>query len=339
MNRTSGTLRFISPRALAGLIVFAFAALLNTAAQEAGAAPPAPIAGAQDYKIGSGDVLSINVSDAPEFGGKFRVSDAGVIQIAAVEKPVTAEGLTPIELSHSIREALISAKQLRDPRVNVFVDEFHGRTITVLGSVSKPGVYPLNKHTNVLEALSFAGGALPNTGNTLTVVRGPASAEASGTAVGSVQIIDVGRLTRGADSNANLEVRNGDVINVSAAQLVYVVGAVIKPGGFVMSSPSEGVTVVQALALAEGFKSVAATHRGLIIRQSTSTQSRTEIPVDVASLMVGKEADVVLAPNDILFIPESGSKKTLKVLGDIGMAAVNGLAVYGLGYRVGTANF
>jgi polysaccharide export outer membrane protein len=299
------------------------------------AAPPA----LQDYKIGPGDILSINVVDAPEFGGKFRVSDAGVIQIHAVKDPVIAEGLTSIELSQSIRNALVDAKQLRDPGVNVFVDEYHGSTITVLGSVSKPAVYALTRRTNALDALSLAGGALPNSGNTLTIVRGPASAEATGTAVGSVQIVDVGRLARGEDPSANVEVRNGDVINVSPAQVVYVVGAVTKPGGFVLSNPSEGVSVVQAVALAEGFKSVAATHKGLIIRQSTSQQGRREIPVDIANLMIGKEADMVLAPNDILYIPESGTKKTLKVMGDIGMAAINGIAIYGLGYRLGTSNF
>ena len=303
--------------------------------------PPSNNASAavEEYKIGPGDVLSITVTDAPEFGGKFRVSDAGVIQITGVNDPVKAEDLTPIELSQSIQKALIDAKQLRNPKVNVFIDEYHGRTITVLGSVSKPSVYSLTRRTNVLEAISLAGGTLPNSGSTVTVVRGPASAEATGTSVGSVQIIDVGRLTRGEDMTTNIEVRNGDVVNVSPAQMVYVVGAVTKPGGFVLSNPSEGVSVVQAVALAEGFKSVAATHQGLIIRQSTSQQGRREIPVDVALLMTGKETDMVLAPNDILYIPESGGKKTLKVLGDIGMAAVNGIAIYGIGYKIGNSHF
>jgi polysaccharide export outer membrane protein len=308
----------------------------NTNAQTAASNNASPAV--EEYKIGPGDVLSITVTDAPEFGGKFRVSDAGVIQIIGVNDPVKAEDLTPIELSQSIQKALIDAKQLRNPKVNVFIDEYHGRTITVLGSVSKPSVYSLTRRTNVLEAISLAGGALPNSGSTVTVVRGPASAEATGTSVGSVQIIDVARLTSGENMTANIEVRNGDVVNVSPAQMVYVVGAVTKPGGFVLSNPSEGVSVVQAVALAEGFKSVAATHQGLIIRQSTSQQGRREIPVDVASLMTGKETDMVLAPNDILYIPESGTKKTLKVLGDIGMATVNGIAIYGIGYKIGNSH-
>jgi polysaccharide export outer membrane protein len=311
-------------------------------AQTAGAAPEnaqsTPVPARDDYKIGENDVLLVTVSDAQEFGGKFRVSDMGIIEIPGVASPIHAEGQTPIQLAHSIRQALIDAKQLRDPKVGVFVEEYHGRTITVLGAVAKPAVYPLQKKTSVLEALSLAGGSLPNSGNTVTIVRGAASAEASGTKPGSVQIVDISRLVNGTDLSANVEVKNGDVINVSAAQVVYVVGAVTKPGGFVMSNPSAGISVIQAVALAEGFRSVAATHRGLIIRQSTSESARQEIPVDIALMMGGKEADMLLAPNDILYIPESGGKKALKAMTDVAMSAVNGIAIYGLGYRAAGAH-
>ena len=342
MNLTSG----IRPRitGMSGNITLSALAILGmtfgTSCVNAQTAPiTSTLAPVEEYKIGPGDVLSISVADAPEFGGKFRVSDTGVIQINGINDPLIAEDLTPIELSQSIRKSLIDAKQLRNPKVNVFIDEYHGRTITILGSVSKPSVYSLTRRTTVLEALSFAGGALPNSGNTVTVVRGPASAEASGTPVGSVQIIDVARLTRGEDINGNIEVRNGDVISVSPAQVVYVVGAVTKPGGFVLSNPSEGISVVQAIARAEGFKPLASVHQGLIIRQSTSEQARREIPVDVEFLMKGKQPDLVLAPNDILYIPESSKKRALKVMGDVAMAAVNGISIYGIGYRIGTAKF
>jgi polysaccharide export outer membrane protein len=300
----------------------------------------APVAApAEDYRIGPGDVLSVTVADAPEFSGKFRVSDSGMLEITSVNDPVEALGLTPIELSHAIEKALRDARQLRNPKVHVFIEEYHGRTITILGSVSKPSVYSLTRRTTILDALSLAGGALPNSGNTVTIVRGEASAEATDAPVGSVRIIDVARLTRGEDLSANVEVRNGDVINVSPAQVVYVVGAVTKPGGYVLANPTDGVSVVQAVALAEGFQPLAATHRGLIIRQSTSEQGRREIAVDVQSIMNGKNTDLILAPNDILYIPESNGKKAVKVMTDIAMATVNGIAIYGIGYRIGNAHF
>lgn len=292
-----------------------------------------------EYKIAVADLLVVTVTDAPEFGGRYRVSDNGLIQITGLGEPILAEGLSSIELSQSIRTHLIGAQQLRNPKVSVFIEEYHGRTISVLGAVTKPAVYSLAKRTHVLEALSLAGGALPNSGNTVTVVRGAASAEATGTAIGSVQIIEIARLTHGDDPSANIEVRNGDVINVSPAQVVYVVGAVTKPGGFVLANPVEGLSVVQAVALAEGFGPLASTHQGLIIRQSTSAEGRREIPVDVEAFMNGKQTDLVLAPNDILYIPESGKKKALKVMGEVAMALVNGVAIYGVGYRIGTGNY
>ena len=291
----------------------------------------------EDYKIGPNDVITVSVPDAPEFGGRFRVSDSGMIEMSGVPSPIQAEGQTPAQLARTVRQALVDAKQLRDPRVSVFVDEYHGRTITVLGAVNKPAEYPLQKRTTVLEAVSLAGGALPNSGNTVTIVRGAASAEATGTPVGSVQIIQMSNLLGGENSSANVEVKNGDVISVSAAQLIYVVGAVVKPGGYTMADPASGVSAVQAVALAEGLKSVAS-HHALIVRQSTSDHSRIEIPVDLGQMMVGKSTDVILAPNDILFVPASGTKQTLKVLGDLAMATANGIAIYGIGYRVGNVH-
>lgn len=288
-----------------------------------------------DYTIGADDILTVSIPEAPEFSGKFRVSSSGFIEIPGTPEPIPAEGKSTAQLAAEIRKALINAKQLRDPRVSVFIEEFRSRSVTILGSVTKPGVYSLEKHTTVLDALSLAGGALPNAGNTLTIVRGPASAEASGTAIGSVQIIDVGRILNGDSIVTNVEVRTGDVINVSVAQVVYVVGAVVKPGGYPMADPSAGVSIVQALSLAQGFTPVASTHRGVIVRQSTSGTARQEIPVDISQMMDGKLTDLVLAPNDILFIPESNLKKSIKVLGDVAMAAVNGIAIYGIGYRVG----
>jgi polysaccharide export outer membrane protein len=115
-----------------------------------------------------------------------------------------------------------------------------------------------------------------------------------------------------------------------------VVGAVTKPGGFTLKNPAEGISVVQAVALAEGFRPVAATSRAVIVRQSTDEHARREIPVDISQMMTGKGTDVLLAPNDILYVPESSGKKTLKVMGDVAMAAVNGIAIYGIGYRIGT---
>lgn len=293
----------------------------------------------EEYKIGPDDVLAVTIAEASEFGGKFRVSEAGLIEVIGVPEPIRAEGQSVRDLALEIRRRLIESKQLRDPKVSVYIEEYHGRTISVVGAVSKPAVYSLLKKTTVVEAISMAGGPLPNAGGTITIIRGKASAEATGTEVGSVQIIDMTRAGKGETLSAQVEVKNGDVVSVSASQLIYVIGAVKKPGGYVMASPTEGVSVVQAVALAEGMHSTAASHRAVIVRQSTSEHARQEIPVDVALMMTGKSTDVLLAPNDILFIPESGTKKTLKMMGEFALSAANGIIIYGLGYRLGYSGF
>jgi polysaccharide biosynthesis/export protein len=314
------------------LILFAGIAILTAPRLSCHAAQMTDAASA-DYRISAGDVVSISIPEAQEFGGKFRVSDSGSIDLPGVANPIAAEGQSAAELARTIRQSLIDAKQLRDPKVSVFVEEFHGRRITVLGAVAKPAVYPLERRTTVLEAVSMAGGALPGAGNSVTIVRGKASAEASNTAVGSVEIIDLARLMKGEEPAANIEVQTGDVVSVSAAQIVYVVGAVVKPGGFVMSNPSAGISVVQALAMAEGFNGVAAGGRAVIMRESTSDAARQEIAVDLTRMLAGKSADMMLAPNDILYVPDSTAKKALKVVGEVALSAANGVAIYGVGYR------
>jgi hypothetical protein len=100
-----------------------------------------------------------------------------------------------------------------------------------------------------------------------------------------------------------------------------------------MPDPGTGISVVQALSMAEGFTPTASSHHALIVRQSTSDNLRKEIPVDLGQMQRGKLTDVVLAPNDILYVPQSGGKITLQVMSQVAMAAVNGVAYYGLGLR------
>lgn len=320
------------------LLCGACACLATAARAQAGSSEntggaPGATSAVEEYRIAPGDVVSVTVLEASEMGGKFRVNENGDLLMAAVPTPIHAEGKTLAELSHAIKQAFIDANQLRDPSINVYVEEFHGRTVTVTGAVAHPSVYPIPPHTTVLEAVALAGGLLPTAGATVTIVRGEASAEATGTAVGSVEIIDLNRLVKGKDTSANTRVYKGDVVNVPSAEFVYVVGAVTKPGGFAMPDPVSGISVVQAVAMAEGFTSVAATHHGVIIRQSTSDTARREIPVDIGNILSAKETDVRLAANDILYVPDSLGKKSLKLIGDAAIAAVSGIAIYGVGYR------
>jgi len=291
---------------------------------------------APDYQIGPGDVLAITVSDAPEFSGKFRVNQSGFLEMPSLPSPVKAQGKTPTQLANDLRQALEDAKLYRNPTINIFVDEYHSQTVTVVGAVAKPSIYPLQKRTTLLEVISQAGGLLPTAGNKITIVPGGASESTEETQVRAATTIELSKLVRGDDPSLNVEVRDGDVVSVSTAEVVYVVGSVNKPGGYVLPDQSAGITVLQALAMSQGPNSLASTKRGMILRRGPDGTEHQNIPVDLQTIMEGKAPDRVMEANDILFVPVSGTKQTLHVMGEVAMSMVNGVAFYGVGYRVGT---
>jgi polysaccharide export outer membrane protein len=284
---------------------------------------------APDYVFGPGDVLAILIADSPEMSGSFQVSDTGNVEIPLAGQ-LKAAGLTGSQLSTSISEKLKSAELVSSPIVEVDVLEYHSCTVLVLGAVAKPAVYPLQRPSSLLDVISLAGGLAPNAGNIVTVSRKKKGQEAQ-----SVLSVDLAKVVRGLEPNGDVAIQGGDVINVSTAPIVYVIGAVNKPGGFVMTDPGSGVSVLQAVALAEGLQSIAAPNRSMVLRRSQDGKTKQEFPIDISSVLHQKGTDQLLQPNDVLFVPESGSKKTLHAMGRAAEQGVVGVATYGLGLRVG----
>ncbi len=295
-----------------------------------------------DYTIGPGDILIVSIAESPELSGKYRITQTGYLVLPMVPRPIRAEGLSPRQISQAIAESLKTADLVREPTVNVFVEEYHSRTLTVLGAVAKPSVYPLEKPTTVLEALSVAGGLIPTSGNELTLIRNDVdhltensqpgdSAKASDSRVK----IDLAKLLKGEDPSLNILVRPGDVISVAAAPVVYIVGAVIKPGGYVLQDPASGITILQALAMAEGLNSIAAPNRTLIIRRASNGEPKEKIQLDLKRMLEGRLPDRTLEANDIVFVPESRTKKNVMAFTREGVSGlVTGVSIYGLGPRI-----
>jgi polysaccharide export outer membrane protein len=129
------------------------------------------------------------------------------------------------------------------------------------------------------------------------------------------------------DPAANIDVLPDDVITVPKAELVYVVGAVKRAGGFVLNE-KEQMSVLQALSLAEGLDNVAAGASARILRQGTSQSGRDEIPVNVTHILDGSARDVSLRANDILFVPNSKAKNvTLRAL-EVAVQMGTGIVIY-----------
>jgi polysaccharide export outer membrane protein len=125
----------------------------------------------------------------------------------------------------------------------------------------------------------------------------------------------------------NIELKPNDVILVPKANMVYVVGSVRKPGGFVLSE-KETLSVLQAVSLAEGLERTAAPRKAVILRSASGNGPGAEVPIDVSKILSGKAKDMPLQANDILFVPNSAAKSIALRGAEAIIQAGTGRAIY-----------
>ena len=289
-----------------------------------------------DYVIGSGDLLHIDVFDVPELSRDTRVGESGYISLPLIPVRVRAGGLTAFQLEEKLAELLQANGLVSHPQVTVFIKEQRSQPITVIGAVRRPMVYQAIRQTTLLQVLSEAGGIADDAGNTVIVNRAGPQAP-SGNTVGSSDAghspesltitINLNELLESGDSKSNIILMGGDVVTVPRAGIVYVVGAVDKPGGFVLQAEREQMTALKVLALAGGFKGSAKPHDAVILRKNPDTGQRQEVAVDLSKVMQRKAEDVRMLPNDVLFVPDSAGKKALRRTGEAVLGLTTGVAI------------
>lgn len=275
------------------------------------------------------DEITVRSLQAKEISDKtFRLDQNGEVNfpLAGVVK---LGGLTPREAEGVLAAALKA--YYREPDVQISVASFHVETVSVLGSVGTPGVYPMKGRMDLLEAVSAAGGVRGDAGPTLVLTRqgvyGPIPHPGARQLLSgeSVAEIDVHDLMQGQNSADNIPVKPHDVISIPAAQLIYVVGNVKRAGGFPLAGrPS--LTVVQAIALAEGLDPRAAPQRVRILRRGSLGDR--QISVDVKAILAGKTEDVVLRPNDVLYVPSDAVKTITNRTIEAAIQIGTGLAIF-----------
>jgi polysaccharide export outer membrane protein len=320
--------------------------------------PAVSAASAQEYRIGPEDVLGINVFEAQELNREVRVSASGEISLPLLGS-VRATGLTPRELEFVLQE-LLHRTYMKDPHVSVFVREMQSHPISVMGAVRRPGVFQIRGSKALLEVLSLAEGLADDAGETVIILRGAAlspepdqatyhqtrmeqpSSAAQNT--GELQVassqfnsspsssenavqVNLKDLLESADSRDNPIVHPGDIVKVTRAGVVYVIGEVRKPGGFALKS-NESISVVQALALSEGLTHTAAKANARIIRTDPQNGERKETPIDLGKILAGKAPDPMLEAKDIVFVPNSAAKSTFGRGAEIAAQTVAGILIF-----------
>jgi len=286
-----------------------------------------------NYTLGPEDVVSIDVFNVPELSKNVRVANDGQISLPLIGR-VQAAGLTAEQLRQELEEKW-GENYLQDPQVTVFVNEFKSKPVSVIGAVERPGLYTLTGRRTLVEVLSMAGGFGKRTtspaGRTVLVTRKSGFKDlqpVDGMHVrGPDQIeIDLNRLLYTKDEALNIEMKPLDIVSVSKADVVYVTGAVRRPGGFVLEDRPT-MTVLQAIAMAEGFTPTAAKASARILR-TNQNGSKTEVPINLRKIMNGKAEDTTLAANDILFVPDSKGKIVGYRAADTAIYTVSGLLIW-----------
>lgn len=264
-------------------------------------------------KLGPGDLLEISVFASSELTTRVRIPSDGDISFPLLGK-LNVSGMMPEAVQDLIREELMTRDLVKDPQVSVFVLEYAAQAVYVLGEVTRPGAYPVIGSHQLSDFISVAGGFTPRAGKTITVTR-QAHTDAP----------DVIRFTRAPNvSGANPQVNAGDTIYVGQAGLVYVVGDVTRPGGFILDADQK-LTVMKALALAEGTKPTASLKGARVVRMTE--KGREEIPIDLKKICQAKAADLELQDQDIVYVPVSAAHMATNRSLDV-LQAASGAAVY-----------
>ena len=115
----------------------------------------AAITGLSNYRLSSGDILTVRVLGEEDLSKeKVRLTDAGTVSLPAIGE-VRAFGLTMGELERAVEDAL-RGRYLVNPKVSVSIDEY--RPFYINGMVEKPGGYPYQPGLTIRKAASLAGG-------------------------------------------------------------------------------------------------------------------------------------------------------------------------------------
>lgn len=266
-----------------------------------------------NVKLGVGDLIEVTVFGVPDLSAKTRISGSGDVYLPLIDYVHLAD-LTTDEAQELIQKRLEDGGFLRGPHVSIFVDESASQGVTMVGEIARPGTYPAIGDRRLLDMISIAGGLTDKAGRVITIER-------HGDANDKVEIHLSSNLSE--DTDKNVDIYPGDTIIVSRAGIIYVVGDVNHPSGFLIED--NGLSVLKALALAGGSTRTASLTKTRILRPGAN--GIQEIPVNLKKVLYAKAPDIPLVRGDVLFIPGSAAKAAAYRTGEAAMSLSTALAV------------
>jgi polysaccharide biosynthesis/export protein len=289
--------------------------LLHTAEVQkqklAEASGPGMVAPAE-IPVGPADLLNVSLFGVTEFQIEARVNNAGDLSLPLIGG-VHVTGLSPLQVQDLIVKKLIDGNFYKNPQISVMVKEYATQGIYVLGEVQKPGLYSVLQAHTLLQAISLAGGTTPKAGRKVTIANPHRENRQLLTTIGG-----------DSESGQDVGILPGDTIVVSKAGVVYVVGDVHLPSGIVMEH--DNLTVLQAIALAQGTNSTAALDHSKLIRRGPDGPTQMDLPLK--KMLALKTADITVQAEDIIFVPASAAKAFSKRGMEAVVQAATGVAMY-----------
>jgi polysaccharide export outer membrane protein len=250
----------------------------------------APAATDLVHQLGPRDLIQIKVYQQPDLTQEIRIDDDGTVTLPLIGQ-VRATGLTVEAFAREL--ALRYKEYLLNPEITVFVREYHKREIevSVLGEVGRPGFYRFPERSTLLDVIAQVGGLKPESGARVIVLR-PKKAGEPGEA--DAFLIDAQELfTPAGVKTQNLELLEGDTVQVPRADQYFIFGEVVRPGAYKLEKGTT-LTVLKAIILAGGFTDKAA-KKGLKITREEGAE-KTTIKADL---------DTLVRSQDIIIVPES----------------------------------
>ena len=264
-------------------------------------------------RLGAGDLIEVSVYNVPELTTKARIGTTGEVYLPLIDYVHVAD-LTVEEAQRMIQKRLEDGGFVRNAHVTIFLDEAPSQGVTILGDVMRPGIYPPLGNRKLYDLISAAGGFAATAGRKVSIIRQHSQAAA----------ITVSLPRNLADDlQDNIEIMPGDTITVPRAPIIYVVGDVGHPAGFLIDNGS--LTVLQALALAGGANHTAKMGGTCIIRKGPTGMTQTKLPLK--KMLEAKAPDQTLQADDILFVPLSGVRVAAATGFNAAVTAATGLAI------------
>jgi polysaccharide export outer membrane protein len=312
------------------------AAPVTQPAQPAPAKPEAATPNPEQYILGPHDQLTITYSDGIEEPTPriVLVDNAGEINLPLVGR-VAVSGMTTLQAERELASRL--QKFYKRVHVTVAVTDFRSQPVSVIGAVNTPGVHHLRGSKRLIEVLSAAGGLRNDAGNSVKITRrleyGAIPLKtASREGEFSVANVSLKSIMEASSPEENIEIRPHDVVSVPRADLIYVVGEVARAGGFALTERAD-LSVLQALSLAGGLAPQAAPQNAKLLRPVPGGAKRTEVAVNLRKILEGKEPDVPMHPDDLLFIPGNGPKRAISKVAETAIQTLSGIAIFRAGQR------